>query len=776
VRRRWLAIWVTAIAWLALCPHPLFAHAVLTDSNPKINQVIEAASDMPGELTLSFSEPVALGFSRITLLAQSGQTLETGDVTPANNELTALKVSLPELRQGVYLVSWQALSTVDGHTTTGSFAFGVGVGQLEVQSQATASEAQITPLSTAARWLTLLGIVLLIGLFSFRLLLWHPLLGDDEVSEAERAVDRRFSAVCFGAGLLSWTLTAAGLAFTFIDQFRLYDGMQDSLQAAGFGDWVATTFGGAWMRRLVLLVPLGATLGQLRTQSRWPVVTDSNADDDSSATIWEWIGLGIAVTLAFTSALISHSAALQQGAEAAIAIDFGHVLAAGFWAGGLVFLALALWTTRTLPAESRAWFNLNLNLNFSALAALSVGLLLASGGYLAWQHVGSWNALAGTSYGLLLLAKVGLALLALAIAALNLLYVKPRLYAAYEQPDDAARAAIIPRFRRLVWSEALAALLILSAAGVLTNMQRAIDAPLLSDSAQVLAMSQMVEGVEIGLQVEPARIGPSRFTVTLRDVNGQVIKDVTEVTLRFTFLGQAIGAAEGAATSTSDGRYTLEGSYLSVIGPWQVEAAVRRPGAFDLFAPFRLDAASNGALRTQQQRENLLDWSVRWLTLLGKGASGALIILSALIWWAPAMRASRHAWQMLVVSLLMIVALNLGGLQIYGFFTNEYTPGKFLVNPIAPEPQSITLGRQLFMETCLPCHGEHGRGDGMQAATLPRRPADFTNGHVASHSDGDLFYWIRSGFPASGMPSFADQFEREEVWHLVNYVRRLSQQ
>jgi mono/diheme cytochrome c family protein len=80
------------------------------------------------------------------------------------------------------------------------------------------------------------------------------------------------------------------------------------------------------------------------------------------------------------------------------------------------------------------------------------------------------------------------------------------------------------------------------------------------------------------------------------------------------------------------------------------------------------------------------------------------------------------------------------------------------------------------METCLPCHGEHGRGDGMQAATLPRRPADFTNGHVASHSDGDLFYWIRSGFPASGMPSFADQFEREEVWHLVNYVRRLSQQ
>jgi mono/diheme cytochrome c family protein len=53
-------------------------------------------------------------------------------------------------------------------------------------------------------------------------------------------------------------------------------------------------------------------------------------------------------------------------------------------------------------------------------------------------------------------------------------------------------------------------------------------------------------------------------------------------------------------------------------------------------------------------------------------------------------------------------------------------------------------------------------------------PADFTLGHTDTHPEGDLFYWIQNGLSNGAMPAFGAQLSDEEIWHLVNYVRRLS--
>jgi hypothetical protein len=42
------------------------------------------------------------------------------------------------------------------------------------------------------------------------------------------------------------------------------------------------------------------------------------------------------------------------------------------------------------------------------------------------------------------------------------------------------------------------------------------------------------------------------------------------------------------------------------------------------------------------------------------------------------------------------------------------------------------------------------------------------------HTDGDIFYWIQNGVSqGSPMPAFKAKLTDDEIWHVVNYVRRL---
>ena len=56
---------------------------------------------------------------------------------------------------------------------------------------------------------------------------------------------------------------------------------------------------------------------------------------------------------------------------------------------------------------------------YSSMAILSVVVLVLAGIYMAWFYVGTWNGLYGTSYGVLLLAKIYLLLVMLMMGTLN---------------------------------------------------------------------------------------------------------------------------------------------------------------------------------------------------------------------------------------------------------------------------------------------------------------------------------------------------------------------
>ena len=748
-----ISIWATFFL-LAVGVGETLAHAVPVTSLPVANSIVETA---PEQLFIQFNEPIVPELSRIDLLTQAGQRIEAGALVSGDEENSSLVLPLPPLENGSYLVSWQVLSAVDGHTTTGTYSFGIGVASLAGVVGNTETAVQLDPLSATARWLSLSAIVLLLGLFLFRPVLWLPARPAGPLPDNYQAVDQNVYSAGLSVGWLAVALLLLANLLTLADQVTTYQLFAGNNLVA----WLSTRFGWMWLTRLGVIVLLGTILKRL---GRFPTA----ARDP----LW-WAGSVLTLLLAVTASLISHSAALLQASLNATVTDLVHLLAAGIWGGGLIQLALAAWYARELPLSTRTTINLQLVVQFSLLAGLAVGLLLASGGYLASVHVATWTALFGTTYGRILLLKLGLMLPLLLLAAVNLLYIKPRLRAAAAGP---VAPIILRRFMLLVRAEAAVAFLVILAAGFLTDAQRGADAPLLADDGGRAVLQQQVEDLTFTMTIEPALVGNNIFDIAITDAAGQPVSDISDIDLRFTFLEQSLGASEAVPEQIDAGLYRLEGAFISLIGEWQVEVAVRRPGSYDAFAPYRLNAGLGGTIQDAQSERSLWDSLASTTTLLNNAIIGFGLILLGLVWSGFSFRVADARWQLVPLLAFSLAAFWIGGQQLNIFFGTEYTPAKFLNNPVLPDQASILQGQSVFEAECASCHGILGLGNGEAAVGLSPAPANFTDGHTDAHSDGDLFFWIRNGKEGTAMPAFGEQYSEEQTWHIVNYVRRLSQQ
>ena len=103
-----------------------------------------------------------------------------------------------------------------------------------------------------------------------------------------------------------------------------------------------------------------------------------------------------------------------------------------------------------------------------------------------------------------------------------------------------------------------------------------------------------------------------------------------------------------------------------------------------------------------------------------------------------------------------------------------YGQSAALKNPVAPSPESIAAGKQLYTRSCAPCHGISGQG-GPGNDLIPAAP-DLTDAAWDHGStDGEIFVAIKDGIgPEFNMTPFKDRLKDEEIWNVVNYVRSLK--
>jgi len=97
---------------------------------------------------------------------------------------------------------------------------------------------------------------------------------------------------------------------------------------------------------------------------------------------------------------------------------------------------------------------------------------------------------------------------------------------------------------------------------------------------------------------------------------------------------------------------------------------------------------------------------------------------------------------------------------------------KTIENPLKSSPDDIKAAKTVFTQMCVICHGAKGKGDGVAAAALKPKPANYTSKAVQDQTDGELFWKITNGnAPTAAMAAYKDILTETQRWQLVSYIR-----
>ncbi|MES9593371.1 copper resistance protein CopC [Streptomyces sp. NPDC094045] len=605
---------------------PASAHAALTGSDPQDGAVVATA---PKEVTLNFSEQVALGDDSIRILDPNGKRADTAAAPRDLQSGSTVKygVSLHSgLPDGTYTVAWQAVSA-DSHPVSGAFTFSVGAPSKTAVVLPTeeAGGGLVGTLYGIARYAAYAGFVLLAGGSAFVLACWQRGAG---ARPLQRLVVRGWM-----------TLTVATLAMLLLRSPYTGSGkLADVFDLDGLKAVLDTKPGAALVSRLLLLGASALFIAVLF--GTYPRREDEREKRDLTFGLAIG-GTVIAAGIAGTWALAEHaSTGIQPGI--AMPVDVLHLLAVAAWLGGLTALLVALYRTPDLDATAVR--------RFSGIALGSVVVLAATGIYQSWRQVGTWSALTGTGYGQLLLVKVGLVAVLIGIAWMSRRWTarliaggggaeagmeaesgtgdgdwtgggeKPRAAASgkTEAPDasgapseDPARAAQLARqqaavataekkrirdadpdrsgLRRSVLAEVGVAVVLLAVTTVLTSTEparteeeaRASTAAAAAPAAQgpvSLKLPFDTGGANgkgtVRMEITPARTGANELHLWVDGAGGEAM-DVPEVKVAFTLESKDIGPLPVVPTRLTEGHWTADGVQIPMAGDWKVAVTVR---------------------------------------------------------------------------------------------------------------------------------------------------------------------------------------------------------
>ncbi len=121
----------------------------------------------------------------------------------------------------------------------------------------------------------------------------------------------------------------------------------------------------------------------------------------------------LSLLLLVATVATSHAEARMDHRLSLALATAAHHLGTAAWIGAMPFLLVSLGRSEGLQ-QARSMVR-----RYSSMAILSVVVLVLAGIYMAWFYVGTWNGLYGTSYGVLLMAKIYLLLLILMMGTLN---------------------------------------------------------------------------------------------------------------------------------------------------------------------------------------------------------------------------------------------------------------------------------------------------------------------------------------------------------------------
>jgi cbb3-type cytochrome oxidase cytochrome c subunit len=87
---------------------------------------------------------------------------------------------------------------------------------------------------------------------------------------------------------------------------------------------------------------------------------------------------------------------------------------------------------------------------------------------------------------------------------------------------------------------------------------------------------------------------------------------------------------------------------------------------------------------------------------------------------------------------------------------------------------AANAGRGIYTQNCAICHGLEGWGNGPNAITLEKKPANFSRPFYKQYSDEFWFYRVSEGVVGTRMPRWGEILSEQQRWYLVAYLKTLQ--
>jgi len=370
------------LLWLMLPTPAASAHATLLGTTPPAGYAVPTS---PPQLTLDFDEPVSIDAAAMTLANSAGATQPLGNPALV---LDGRRVSaaVPEhLALGGYQVRWQ-VTAQDGDPVSGSFGFAVGAGSV-VPASATGGAEVDPPQVIVLRWLLFGGFALAVG---GAVGAWLTGRVVREAHSRGTALDAPEPLLRSGSAL--GLIAGVGLAAQSVGWrvWRLPDATSGRLimvETVAFGVSLALAYAVRAPRLAVLRHAAG---GQV-------------------------LAVGVAqplIAVAVAEGLRAHPHA--HNPILGFLVTVVHLLAVAVWLGALAHVVRVARRWR----GDAGWARL-LGHDYARLAVILLVVVLGSGTVEAILLLPSFAALVDTTYGVVLLAKVGVVAVVITLAVLG---------------------------------------------------------------------------------------------------------------------------------------------------------------------------------------------------------------------------------------------------------------------------------------------------------------------------------------------------------------------
>jgi copper transport protein len=532
IARQLVAALAILVGVLALGTTAASAHATLESSTPADGQSVPTS---PSELRITFSEAVTTISGGLSVLNADGKTVDTGNSEIVGGRTLVAPIS-ETLSDGTYVATYRVLSA-DGHPVSGSILFGVGNGALDRSAQPSSSGDRLWEIiGGISRFIMYLAALVAAGV-AFFLAFIH-----------DRAEDRWRIVPFVRIGSILALFSAIGIVMS---QAALLTGKGAGAVTDSnvLRDVLNQNLG--WSLALLMI---GLAAVHLSTDIPKKVVAKSLA-----------LSGGLAATVSF--AVWGHATELSPTAIS-LAADAIHATAAALWLGGLVGLVmvLSLRTPETVRSTAGIIGRFSLMAFWSVIALTIAGLTLTITGSDA-----NLNSILTTTWGQLVLAKIGLTLIVVLIAAWNRRTLVPSLTSPTANTDElAVRWATLLRTIR---TEAVLLVAVLALTAIVVNVPPARTAVVAKTDR--VDITQRVDTGNVQLSVDPAIVGPNTVSVRYTDGTGQPINVATSMSIEFSQPSAGLEPITRQVPASEPGVFVIQGNELSIPGTWTITIAVR---------------------------------------------------------------------------------------------------------------------------------------------------------------------------------------------------------